>query len=175
MTRIVVLQGDVIPKGGLCFFSSLWPSAIVSFGCTRHPQAGFSSLWSRGTTGGPSTVSSSRPDGGMAEWTRKGFKCKRQKKRGEASWMRGTDRQAEWQTLINTSLWLHFTGVQTWIPVIAFHQQTLWKTFAATILWMKSRKEQKSLLVFPSVSVFLRHNNCCCYPLSLFFKKRKKK
>lgn len=40
---------------------------------------------------------------------------------------------------------------------------------------MKSRQEQRSLLAFPSVSVSLRHNNCCCYPLSLVKNKKNPK
>lgn len=126
---LVVLEeaAPLIPNGG--FGSSLGPPAIVSSCWTGLPPVGFSSPWSRGTTGGPSTASSWHPGTreGTTEWER--LRSKWQKKRetgrgkttvvkrgwneeaGENRERHGEawHRQAEWQTLINTSLWLLFT------------------------------------------------------------------
>lgn len=122
------LRCSIISYGGLWFCSSLWPSAIVSSYWTWLPQAGFSSLWSRGTAGGPSTVSSSRPGKWRATWATKRFieKGKRGEREQGSDEREGReenrkvrhrrlfwyDRQAEWQTLINSSLWLYFTWGQ---------------------------------------------------------------
>lgn len=53
---------SIISSGGLWFCSSLWPPTIASSCWTGLPKVGSSSRWSRGTSGGPSTVSSSLPD-----------------------------------------------------------------------------------------------------------------
>lgn len=77
------------------------------------------------------------------------------------------DRQAEWHAVINTYRCFISCEYKLVLTVIAFCRQTLQETSAMAILWMKSRQEQRNPLAFPSVSVFLRHNNCCCYPSSL--------
>ena len=177
-------------SGGLRFCSSPGPSTIASSCWTRLPRVGSSSRRSRGTSGGPSTVSSSLPGD---DWARERSKSEQKKgwkgevgiddregsggKWGRHKKKRLRDGVAEgcfftWQTgpndnTNNTSLWLHFMCVQTcfdWYCI--FSQHTLRETSAAAILWMKSRQEQRSPPAFPSVSVSLRHNNCCCYPLS---------
>lgn len=145
-----------ISFGDLHFCSCLWASVTSSSCWTWLPQVWSSFRWSQEIPGGPSMVPSSLPDSRKAD---------RERKRLERG--RRCDREAEWQTLINTSRWLHFMWVQLVLTVIAFCWQTLRETSAAAILWMKSQQEWWNPSAFPSVSVSLRHNNCCCYPISL--------
>lgn len=91
-----------IPFGGLRFCSSLWPPMTSSSCWTRLPQVGSSFRWSQETSGGPSMVPSSPPDSGKGDWVTKRLKRDRR-----------CDREAEWQTLMHTSCWLHFMWVQT--------------------------------------------------------------
>lgn len=125
-----------ISFGGLLFYSSLWPTMTASSCWTRLPKVGSSSRWSRGTSGGPSTAPNSLPVSRTEDWKRTrsewgtgeawerregglldGHVVMKVEKQKAEAWSQRADRrcdgQAEWQTLINTSLWLHFMWLQT--------------------------------------------------------------
>lgn len=149
---------SLISFGGLRFCSSLWPPTTSSSCWTRLPQVWSSFRWSQGMSGGPSTAPSSLPDIRKEDWEKK--RLERDRRR---------EREAQWQTLINTSRWLHFMWVQTCFDCYCILPTNIARDIytAVAILWMKSQQECRNPSAFPSVSVSLRHNNCCCYPISL--------
>lgn len=75
--------------------------------------------------------------------------------KGPVKFGSGTADKAKQQTLINTSLWFHFTGVKTCFRCYCIPgTNTMGGTFTAAILWMKSWQEQKSSPAFPSELLF---------------------
>ena len=175
-----------ISFGGLCFLSSLWPTTISSSCWTRLPEAGSSSPWSRGTSGGPSTAPSSPPDStvnrGRGVW-KEGRKSRAGKKwlskemwetesRGMNCHIRGRrrDGQAGWQTVINTSLWLRFHVCTNlfWLLLHFIDKHCRRHLQRRYYGWNHiDERRKKNPPPLPLVSVFLGHNNCCCYRISL--------
>lgn len=158
--------------GCLIISDGVLPLTTASSCWTRPPRVGSSSRWSRATRGDPSTVSSWRPGvGGVGRETEIVVKNV-----GKGADGRGVDKvkhgrawssRQGWATNTNKySLWFHSTGVQTCFHCYCISgTNTVGGIFTVAILWMKSWQEQRSSPAFPSVLLFSRHNNYCCYPL----------
>lgn len=168
--------------GALKFGSCLWPSATASSCWTRPPRVGSSSRWNRATRGGPSTASSWRPErerenGGEIDMWGKGRGADG---RGAVNVKHGRARQSlHWHSRQGQA-----TNTNKYQPLLSFHwsanlfspllhlgTNTVGGIFTATILWMKSWQEQRSSPAFPSVLLFARHNNYCCYLISSRVKR----
>lgn len=194
---VVVLEevDPLISNGG--FGSSLGPPAIASSCWTGLPPVGFSSPWSRGTTGDPSTASSWRPGTreGTTEWERLRSKmAKKKKKKGETGRgkitviKRGWSKEAGENRERHREAWHgrktdRMTNTNKYQPLASFHMSA--SLFSLLLhftckhcgrrlqsqYYGRDLDKSRDLQAFPSVSVHLKHNNCCCYPLSLVIKK----